>query len=106
MHRGGSPPRRRVRYGRRDDAARHHLVLRATEAPTEADRVVVPRTQRLRTRGREQPRGGGGGRRPTPPLGERPRGTFRGTEPRGTPPGRPGRVRERTPARPLQEPRG
>src|SRR6266566_4485332 len=77
MHRGGSPPRRRVRYGRRDDAARHHVVLRATQASTEADRVVVPRTQRLRTRGREQPRGGGGGRRRAPHVREWPRGTVR-----------------------------
>src|SRR5881296_1847113 len=95
MHRGGSPPRRRVRYGRRDDAARHHVVLRATEAPTEADRAFVPRTQRLRTRGREQPRGGRGGRRRAPYLREWPRGALRERELRGTRPFARGLVRLR-----------
>src|SRR5437667_234432 len=45
LHGGGRPPRGRLRHGRGDDAARDHVVLRATEEAPQADGAVVPRPQ-------------------------------------------------------------
>src|SRR5947207_1368602 len=62
-----------ARTVRNDDDAGYPLVLRTAERTARADRALIPRAQRFRPRGREQPCRGRGGRPGPPHLCERTR---------------------------------